>query len=95
MAKGRIKNFFSESGQATIETVLLATILIGVFMFATKTMRDKKIVQKLTQKSVSSIKNMSEFGSWKDVCKSKGSSSTTAAQCHPNSIVRALSSDPK
>ena len=96
MAKARINFYSDRRGQATIEAVLLVTVLIGAFMLATKTMRDKQVMQNMTNKSVASIKNMSEYGSWKQECKpAKGAGSAKAAQCHPNSIVRALSSDPK
>jgi len=84
------------SGQATIEAVLLTTLLVGIFMLATKTLREKQVVQNMTNKSVASVKNMSEYGSWRQECKpAKGSGSAKAAMCHPNSIVRALSSDPQ
>ncbi len=96
MAKARINFYSDHRGQATIEAVLLITVLLGVFSLATKTIRDKQYVQNLTNKSVKSVKHMSEYGSWKDECKpAKGSGRANAAKCHPNSIVRALSSDPK
>jgi hypothetical protein len=96
MAKARINFLFNDRGQATIESVLLAIVLVGAFLLATKTLREKEVVQKMTNNSVKSIKHMSEYGSWKEECKpAKGSGSAKAALCHPNSIVRSLSSDPK
>ncbi len=90
-------NFCSDQrGQATIESVLLIFVMVTIFMFATKTMREKQILQKMTNKSVTLVKHMSEYGSWKDECKpAKGPGNGKAALCHPNSIARALSSDPQ
>jgi hypothetical protein len=96
MEAPRLNLCSKNGGQATIEAVLLATVMVGVFMFATKTLREKQVVQKMTNKSVTLVKHMSEYGSWKDECKpAKGSSTAKAALCHPNSIARALSSDPQ
>jgi hypothetical protein len=79
-----------------IEAVLLMTLFVGVFAFAMNLIRDKQIVQKITDTSVTKVKNLSEYGTWKQDCKAmKGGSSQTAANCHPNSINRALSSDPQ
>ena len=79
-----------------IEAVLLMTLFVGVFAFTMKLIRDKQIVQNLTDTSVTKVKNLSEYGTWKQECKAmKGGSSQTAANCHPNSINRALSSDPQ
>ena len=86
----------NNKGQFAIEAVLLMTLFVGTFAFAIKMMRDKQIIQNLTDKSVTKVKNMSEYGTWKPTCTSmKGGSSQTAANCHPNSINRALSSDPQ
>ena len=96
MAKARINFYSVDRGQATIEAVLLVIVLIGAFTLATNTIREKQIVQKFTNKSVESVKNMAEYGSWRQECKpAKGPGRARAAQCHPNSIGRALSSDPK
>jgi hypothetical protein len=102
MSRGFEKNkisfkiLFTNSGQATIEAVLLATILIGGFLFATKTMQDKEVLQKFTTTSVGRVKNMAEYGTWRESCKPiAGSGSERAANCHPNSINRALSSAPE
>lgn len=86
----------NNKGQFMIEAVLLMTLFVGVFAFAMKLIRDKQIVQNLTDTSVTKVKNLSEYGTWKQDCKAmKGGSSQTAANCHPNSINRALSSDPQ
>jgi len=94
----RVKNILSEKGQATIEAVLLAIILTGAFMAATQRLREKQTVQKFAEKSVGYVKNMSTYGTWKEGCKplgAGGSGSVKLANCHPNSINRALSSAPE
>ncbi|MBC7458649.1 MAG: hypothetical protein H7235_10240 [Bdellovibrionaceae bacterium] len=74
----------------------MMTLFVGVFAFTMNLIRDKQIIQKLTDTSVAKVKNLSEYGTWKQNCKAmKGGSSQTAANCHPNSINRALSSDPQ
>jgi hypothetical protein len=86
----------NNKGQFAIEAVLLMTLFIGIFAASMKFLRDKEFLQTLTDKSVTKVKNMSEYGTWKQDCKAmKGGSSQTAANCHPNSINRALSSDPQ
>ena len=98
-SKRRIKNIFSEKGQATIEAVLLAIVLTGAFLAAKQELHKNKTVQKLAEKSVGYVKNMSTYGTWKQTgCKplgSSGSASLKFANCHPNSINRALSSAPE
>lgn len=86
----------NNKGQFAIEAVLLMTLFIGIFAASMNFLRDKQFVQKLTDTSVTKVKNLSEYGTWKPDCKAmKGGSSQTAANCHPNSINRALSSDPQ
>lgn len=96
--KGKIKiKFFSNRGQFAIEAVLLATIFVGVFLLAIKTLKEKQSIQKLTDGSVSYVGRMAQYGTWREACKPiKGGSGRpeTAANCHPNSINRALSSKP-
>jgi hypothetical protein len=83
-------------GQLAVEAVLLMVLFIGIFTASMQFLRDKKFLQNLTDRSVAKVKNMSEYGTWKQDCKSmKGGSGQTAANCHPNSINRALSSDPQ
>ncbi len=87
---------FQKSGQASIEAVLLVVILIGAFLFATKTMKEKQVLQKFTTDSVGRVKNMAEYGTWRESCKPlSGTGGEKAANCHPNSINRALSSSPE
>ncbi len=86
----------NNQGQFAVEAVLLMTLFVGIFAFTMKQIRDKQLVQNLTDTSVAKVKNMSEYGTWRPECKAiKGGSSQTAANCHPNSINRALSSDPQ
>ncbi|MBC7754579.1 MAG: hypothetical protein H7Z71_10100 [Moraxellaceae bacterium] len=86
----------NNKGQFAIEAVLLMTLFIGIFAASMNTLKKKQFVQKLTDTSVAKVKNLSEYGTWKQNCKAmKGGSSQTAANCHPNSINRALSSDPQ
>lgn len=94
----RIKKIIrlNSKGQLAIEAVLLMTILVGAFLLVTKQIRESGSLQKFSDVSVTKVKNMSEYGTFRQVCKAvKGSASQTAANCHPNSINRALSSDPQ
>lgn len=85
----------NQKGQFAIEAVLLMTILVGLFLFLTKTMKEKQMLQNFTDKSVANLKNMSVQGTWKAECKPiKGSGRERGGNCHPNSINRSLSSDP-
>lgn len=87
---------FNQKGQASIEAVLLATVLVGAFLYATKTMQEKQVLQKFTTSSVGRVKNMAEYGTWRESCKPiAGIGGEKAANCHPNSINRALSSAPE
>lgn len=84
------------SGQATIEAVLLVIVLIGAFMFATNKMKEKQILQNFTTASVGRVKTMTEYGTWREACKPiSGGGGEKAANCHPNSINRSLSSAPQ
>ena len=85
----------NNKGQFAIEAVLLMIVFVSTFAMAVKYMRDKEIMQNLTDRSVGKVRNMTEYGTWKQTCTAKGGSSQTAANCHPNSINRALSSDPQ
>lgn len=94
--KGKNKSIlFSTRGQFAIEAVLLATVLVGAFLLGIKTLKDKQSIQKLTDGSVARVKNMAEYGTWRETCKPiKGSGQERTVNCHPNSINRALSSAP-
>lgn len=86
----------NNKGQFAIEAILLMVLFVGVFTFFTNQIREQGYIQKLTDTSVGKVKNLSEYGSWKEICKAvKDNSSQRAANCHPNSINRALSSDPQ
>lgn len=94
---GPEKKISSELGQATIEAVLLIVVLLAFFAFATKQLREEKVIQNFTDKSTVSLKNMASYGTWKEGCKplgATGSSGLKRANCHPNSINRAISSAP-
>lgn len=85
-------------GQLAIESVLLLTVLIGAFLFATNYAREKKIISNLVEKPMQSVAIMTAYGVWKSPdgagCKVPGGSSVSLGKCHPNSIARALSSAP-
>lgn len=86
----------NNKGQFAIEAVLLMALFVGVFVLVVNQLRDRKIIQNLTDASVVKVRNLSEYGTWRQECKAvKGSARQTAANCHPNSINRALSSDPQ
>ncbi len=89
---GLIKN---KRGQFAIEAVLLMTVLVGAFLFLTKQVREKQIVQKLATQPMTRLATMSGYGTWKEACSAAGKSNReTLGKCHPNSIHRSLSSDP-
>ncbi len=101
MSRGFEKNNFfynriyNSQGQATIEAVLLATILVSGFLFATQKMQEKKFLENFATASVGRVKNMTEYGTWRESCKPiSGAGGEKAANCHPNSINRSLSSAP-
>ncbi len=90
------KHILNHRGQATIESVLLATVLVGAFLLATKTLKEKQTLQKFTTSSVGRVKTMAEYGTWREACKPlSGGGGEKAANCHPNSINRSLSSAPE
>lgn len=83
-------------GQFAIEGVLLLTVLVGGFLYATKLARDNKVVSNLVAKPVVILGNMAGYGTRKpDGCTAQGKSNKeTLGKCHPNSIHRGLSSVP-
>lgn len=86
----------NQKGQFAIEAVLLLTLLIGIFLFTTRTLREKQVIQKLVDKSVVKVAKMTEQGTWREECSGIGGrSKQSAAKCHPNSIHRSLSSAPE
>ena len=84
----------TQKGQATIEAVLLAFVLIIGFKVATDQARQKQIIPQFTEKTTKYVKSMSTYGTWReDGCKALGGGGTAKdANCHPNSINRSLSS---
>lgn len=86
----------NQSGQFLIEYVLLMIVVLGLFLFVTNTIREKKSLVKFTNSAVTKVQNMSQFGTWKDSCKPlKGGNVEKGGYCHPNSINRGLSSNPE
>lgn len=90
-----LKRNNNNKGQFAIEAVLLLTVLVGLFMFVTKLVRDKGMISKLVEKPLTNIAAMTAYGTWKpDGCTAPGKSKVTIGKCHPNSIARSLSSSP-
>jgi len=83
-------------GQLAIEAVLLLSVLITGFILFTKTVREKQLLPRLFNAPITSLKNMAGYGTWRETCQGLGSSKSPQrlSNCHPNSITRALSSDP-
>lgn len=98
--RGKRKSKFSaprnQRGQFAIEAVLLLAVLIGTFMFVTGIIKEKKMMVKLFSGPVKSMRNMTGFGTFRESCEGLGSNKKkqNLSHCHPNSISRALSSDP-
>ncbi len=84
-------------GQFAIEGVLLLALLIGTFMFVTGKIKQQKMITKLFSGPVKSMRNMTGFGTFRESCEGLGANKKkqNLSQCHPNSISRALSSDPR
>ena len=71
------------------------TVLVGFFVFATNTVREKKLISNLVKEPMNNVATMAAFGTWKrDGCTAPGGSKQTIGKCHPNSIARSLSSRP-
>ena len=89
----------NNKGQFAIESVLLMTILLGVFLAVTNYAKQKNLLANLVEKPVQSVAIMTGFGVWKSGdgtgCKAPNKPTVTLGKCHPNSISRSLSSDPK
>jgi len=86
----------NQRGQFAIEAVLLTALLVGVFMFVTGVIKEKKMISTLFTGPVKSMRNMTGFGTFRESCEGLGANKKkqNLSQCHPNSISRALSSDP-
>lgn len=94
--KSRLLALRNERGQFAIEAVLLTALLIGTFMFVTGLIKEKKMIPRLFSGPVKSMRNMTGFGTFRESCEGIGANKKkqNLSQCHPNSISRALSSDP-
>lgn len=91
-----LKKTNNKRGQAAIESVLLALVLMGVFIKLTSTIREKQMISKMVAKPMQNIATMSGYGTWKSECSAFGKTAKqTLGKCHPNSIARSLSSDPE
>lgn len=95
--KSEFSGFRNQRGQFAIEAVLLLAVLIGTFMFVTGIVKKEKMLTKLFQKPVLSLRNMTGFGTFRESCEGLGANKKkqNLSQCHPNSISRALSSKPE
>ncbi len=95
----KIKEFSGlkeNKGQVAIESVLLMTILLGGFLVLTNGIRQRQLLSKLVQGPMKNLAAMTAYGTWNaDGCTAPGKSKVTIGKCHPNSIERSLSSDPK
>ena len=86
----------NQKGQFAIEAVLLMSILAGLFLALTNYAKEKQFMNKLIQKPIERVGRMAGYGTWNDECTAQGKSKKVSlGKCHPNSIGRALSSDPK
>lgn len=94
--KSKLSDLRNQRGQFAIEAVLLLAVLIGTFMFVTGIVKEKKMMAKLFNGPVKSMRNMTGFGTFREACEGLGANKKkqNLSQCHPNSISRALSSDP-
>lgn len=98
MAKlnGLKKISLNQKGQLAIEAILLMSVLVGAFLLFSRVMQQNKVIQKLFDKPMKSLSNMTTYGTWKEDCQgfSKKKAKFSLANCHPNSINRGLSSNP-
>lgn len=79
----RLKN---QKGQFLIEAILLMVVTVGLISYASKTLKDKKVVQKLISGNWPKISGMIETGVWAEPSKARSD--------HPNQIERGVSYDP-
>ena len=95
--KSKLSVLRNQRGQFAIEAVLLLAVLIGGFMAFTSVVKKEKLLVKLFQKPVQSMRNMTGFGTFRESCEGLGANKKkqNLSQCHPNSITRALSSKPE
>ncbi len=85
----------NQKGQFAIEAVLLMTVLMGVFVALSNYAHEKQFINRLVQAPMVRVGHMAGYGTWNDGCIAQGKSKNVSlGKCHPNSIGRALSSDP-
>lgn len=90
-----LKKTTNNSGQFAIESVLLMTVLIGLFLLVTNYVKNNRLVSKLVEGPIKNVSVMTAYGTWKsDGCSQPGKPKQTIGKCHPNSIARSLSSNP-
>ncbi len=95
-----LKPINNNRGQFAIESVLLMTVLVGAFMALSNYAQSKNLMATLVEKPLQSLAIMTGYGVWKSGdagggCKAPGRSAVTLGKCHPNSISRSLSSNPR
>jgi hypothetical protein len=85
----------NNKGQVALESILLMSVLVFVFLTLSNTIQEKKLLAKLVEKPMTNLKAMTAYGTWSsEGCTAPGKSRQTIDKCHPNSIARSLSSDP-
>lgn len=74
-------------GQFLIETVLMMTIMVGLFVMATAQLREGQFLAKLVGGPWQQLSGMIESGVWDTADKARSQ--------HPNATKRSLSLDPR
>jgi hypothetical protein len=82
-----MKPLQNHRGQFLVETVLMMTVMVGLFVFATSQLRERKYMAKLIGGPWQKISGMIESGVWEEPAKAK--------TLHPNQINRSNSLDPE
>jgi hypothetical protein len=77
----------NNKGQFLIETVLLMVCTVGLFMWATGELRDKKLLAKLIGGPWMKVSGMIEAGVWQEPDQARAH--------HPNQLKRSLSLEPR
>ncbi len=94
--RGLKKIRLNNKGQVAIESLLLMVVLLSVFLLLSKTIKEKKLLSKLVSRPITNVQAITAYGTWQsNGCTAPGKTRQTLGKCHPNSIARALSSDPK
>lgn len=93
---GLMQNKLNNKGQFAIEAVLLMSVLVAGFIGLTNYAKNKNLIQNLVSKPMERVSTMAGYGTWQSECTGQGKSKKQSiGKCHPNSIHRSLSSDPK